>query len=427
MIEAEPPMGLAPPLRPLPPRLLANRDFRVVLVGEGVSAVGDAVSFTALPLLVLALTGSGFAMGIVGVLQTVPDLLFGLVAGALADRWDRRRMMIYADVGRAILTALIPLSVVLGLPTMGVIILVTAPINLLRVAFMAAYTAAVPNLVGRELIGQATSFFEAVFGLSFIIGPAIAGLLAGAIGPGPTLGIDALSFVVSAAMLGRVNRPLRAQARPSESHLLREIREGVTFVASHPILRMVIAFWSATSIVTASIIPVVTYYVTRDRGLGAEAFGFVVSAYSIGSAAGALSTARLTRGQLGAPLLAGNVVAGTLILILTGTSSLPIMLLAALGTGFANSIVLVSYITLRAAASPDELLGRVGSTARTISLGLQPLGMLAGGALLDLAGGGATLRVISAGVIAVSVGFGLSTTLRTASMARLHRTEPASR
>src|SRR5438445_697136 len=134
-------------------RLLENRDFRAVLIGNGVSALGDAVTFTALPLLVLALTGSGLAMGVVGVLQTIPDLVFGLIAGALSDRWDRRRMMVYSDIGRALLTALIPVSVVVGFPTMPVILLVTAPINLCRVAWMAAYTAAVPNLVGRDQLG----------------------------------------------------------------------------------------------------------------------------------------------------------------------------------------------------------------------------------------------------------------------------------
>ena len=85
--------------------LARNRDFRVLLSSQGVSALGDAVSFTALPLLVLALTGSGLAMGIVGALQTLPDLVFGMVAGALADRHDRKRMMFLADLGRAVLTA----------------------------------------------------------------------------------------------------------------------------------------------------------------------------------------------------------------------------------------------------------------------------------------------------------------------------------
>ena len=98
----------APPDAEMEGPLRENRDFVVVLAGQGVSAIGDAINYTALPLLVLFLTGSGLAMGIVGVLQTLPDLVLGLPVGALADRWDRRRMMLYADLGRAVLTAFIP-------------------------------------------------------------------------------------------------------------------------------------------------------------------------------------------------------------------------------------------------------------------------------------------------------------------------------
>ena len=124
--------------------LTENRDFKVLLTSQGISSLGDAVSFTALPLLVLALTGSGFAMGIVGAVQTLPDLIFGMIAGALADRSDRKRMMLLADLGRAVLTALIPISIALGGPTMAVILLVAAPLSILRSFFLASYTASVP-------------------------------------------------------------------------------------------------------------------------------------------------------------------------------------------------------------------------------------------------------------------------------------------
>jgi ENTS family enterobactin (siderophore) exporter len=174
-----------------------NRDFKVVLVSQGASAVGDAVSFTALPLLVFALTGSGLVMGIVGALQTLPDLLFGMVAGAMADRGDRKRMMFLADLGRAGLTALIPLSVLLEGPTLAVILLVSAPLSLLRTFFLAAYTASVPTLVGRSQITQANSYFEAIYSTGYIVGPAIAGILSSTIGPGPTLAIDAATFALS--------------------------------------------------------------------------------------------------------------------------------------------------------------------------------------------------------------------------------------
>ena len=196
----EEPLHLAPataqPAIPDAP-LRGNRDFWVVLVGQGVSSFGDAITNTALPILVLALTGSGFAMGVVGVLSTLPDLVLGLPAGAYADRWDRRWMMFWADLGRAVLTALIPISVALGGPTLVLIMLVTFPMNALRVVWLAAFTAAVPGLVGRGQIARANAVFEAFFNIGWIVGPALAGLLATAIGPGPTIAIDAVTFALS--------------------------------------------------------------------------------------------------------------------------------------------------------------------------------------------------------------------------------------
>ena len=97
---------------PLDVPLRRNRDFLILLCGQSLAALGDAVTLTAMPLLVLQLTGSGVAMGIVGVLGTVPDLIFGLPSGVLADRMDRKRLMMVSDAARAGLTALIPLSVV---------------------------------------------------------------------------------------------------------------------------------------------------------------------------------------------------------------------------------------------------------------------------------------------------------------------------
>jgi MFS family permease len=196
-----------------PEPLARNRDFKVVLVGQGVSSFGDAITNTALPLLVLALTGSGFAMGIVGALSTLPDLLIGLPAGAYADRWDRRRMMFVADLGRAVITVAVPLTYWLGGPTMAIILLITFPLNVLRVLWLAAYTAAVPGLVGRPQIARANAIFESFFTVGWIAGPALAGILSAAIGPASTLAIDAITFVFSSAALLFVRRPLRSAPR----------------------------------------------------------------------------------------------------------------------------------------------------------------------------------------------------------------------
>jgi MFS family permease len=380
------------------------RDFRTMAVGQGISALGDAVSFTALPLLVLALTGSGAAMGIVAALQTLPDLLLGLPAGALADRWDRRRMMLWADVGRAALTALIPLSVWLHLPTMIVILLVVFPINALRVVFMAGWTGAVPNLVGRRLIGPATSYFEAIFALGFIAGPGIAGVLASRIGPGPTLAIDATSFLVSAAALWFIRTPLRATAGPrSESHILAEIRDGIRFVLANRTLRAAVAFWASVGIGTAGLIPALTYFMTRDMGLSPDFLGLVIGTYSLGSLAGGLLAARLTRGNLGPLLLGGNALTGLLLIALSATGNPGLMAGLSLVAGVANTLVLISYVTIRASSTPDELLGRVGATTRMVSVGLQPIGAAVTGLLLDVVAGASTIRVMGAALVVASL------------------------
>jgi MFS transporter, ENTS family, enterobactin (siderophore) exporter len=393
----------------------ALRDFRIIAVGEAISAVGDAVTFTALPLLVLALTGSGTLMGIVAALQTVPDLVVGLPAGALADRWDRRRMMIVADLGRALLTALIPLSTLLAIPTIPVVLIVVAPINVLRVLFLAAWTGAIPRLVGRDLIGPASSYMEAIFAIGFIVGPGVAGLLVGRIGAPATLAIDAVSFVLSAAALYLVRTPLRGErTSPADQHLVADIREGLQFVRDHRLLRAAVAYWGLVGILTAGLIPSLTYLVEGERRQGPDAFGLIVSAYSLGTLVGALVAARLTRGNLGALLVGGGIVIGSIIVALTLV--VPVETVALLGfvAGIANTFVLVSYVTIRASSTPDALLGRVGATTRMISVGLQPVGAATAGVLLDAVGGGPTLRLMGAGLIVAAVGAAFSSTLRSA-------------
>jgi MFS family permease len=405
------------PDEPAAQPLAQNRDFKVLLTSQGVSSLGDAVSFTALPLLVLALTGSGFAMGIVGALQALPDLFLGMVAGALADRNDRKRMMFLADLGRAGLTALIPLSVALAGPTMAVILLVASPMSLLRSFFLAGYTASVPALVGRSQIGRANSYFEAIYSTGYIIGPAIAGVLASTIGPGPTLAIDAVSFALSALGLAFVRRDLRAPVDRPRQRLLIEIREGIDFIAAHPTLRTVIPFWGATSILTAPLVTALAVHLIRDLHYAPSILGLTLSAYGVGTVTGSLVSARrIARGRVGVILLGGNLTMGLSLLVMAFAGGIPVQLGAAFVAGTAQSMVLVTYITLRTAHSPDALLGRIGSTARTISLGLQPIGLLVGGALVDLTSGSTTIALMGLSVAIVSLAFAPVGALRRAAI-----------
>ncbi|MEA2538335.1 MAG: hypothetical protein QOF11_2569 [Chloroflexota bacterium] len=405
----------APRLEDRPVPLGQNRDFMTLLAGQGISAIGDAVSFTAMPLLVLALTGSGLAMGIVGVLQSIPDLLFGMVAGVLADRNDRRRMMLVADGGRALLTALIPLSYVVGIPTLAVVFLVAAPMSVLRSLFLAAYTASLPNLVGRSELGRANSIFEAIYSFGYVIGPGIAGVLVATIGAAQTIAIDAASYAASAVALFLIRKPLTVVRDHPPLELLAEIREGAAYVIGHRPLRDAVAFWGLVSVLSAGLVPALAFYLVREQGFNASILGLVLGAYGLGTVIGAIVTSRLHLRKAGPLLLGGNLVRGLGLAVIALTGSIGVMVGAAVVTGLVDSVVLITYITLRAAASPDELIGRIGGTARTISLGLQPLGFISAGLLIDTIGGGVTLTTIGISLVATSLLFLLSAPLRNAS------------
>ena len=414
-LEGTPPPA-SEPQREAEESLGRNHDFRALLSTQGVSSIGDAVSFTALPLLVFALTGSGAAMGVVGALQTLPDLFFGMIAGALADRSDRKRMMFVADAGRALLTALIPISVWLGGPTLAVILVVAAPMSVLRSLFLAGYTASVPAIVGRSQLARANALFEAVYSTGYIIGPGVAGLLSTVIGPGPTLAIDAVSFFASALGLLLVRRPLIAPTDRPTTHILADIREGIAFILARPTLRSAIAFWGIVSVTTAALVPALTVDITRDLGLEDWALGLLLTTYGAGTVTGALLISRRRRGSAGPLLLGGNLARGLILVGIGVAGGLDLLLPLGFAAGIADSAVLITYLTLRTAHSPDELLGRIGSTARTISLGLQPIGMLAGGLLIDATNGAMTLVAMGATVACLSVVFAPIRALRQAQL-----------
>jgi MFS family permease len=394
--------------------LWRNRDFLTVLLGQGISNVGDAVTATALPLLVLSLTGSGVAMGVVGMLQTLPSFIFGLPAGAIADRWDRRRLMLTLDSGRALLTALIPLARLLHFPAMPVVYAVAFPIGALGVLFYAAYLASVPSLTGRAQIGQANSLFEALESAAWIVGPGVAGLLATWIGPGPALLIDAASFGVSALSLGLVHRPLQTARAEPPKHLLREMRDGITYILTHRVLRAAIGLWASARAVVAVLIPALAFLVTINRHLAPTALGFALSAYALGSLGGTLLAGQLERLRPGVVMLAANLVTGVALLGLAFAPSLALLLGAAATFGVAEGTMLVVYLTLRAHAAPDHLMGRVGSTAAAASVGMQSAGVLVGGVLLQAVGGVAALAAMGVALLLLTLLFAAPPVLRRA-------------
>jgi MFS transporter, ENTS family, enterobactin (siderophore) exporter len=406
--------------------LSRNRDFSTLLVSQSVSAVGDAASATALPLLVLALTGSGLAMGIVGAVSTGADFVMGTIAGAVADRGDRKRMMFLADLGRALFTAVIPLSELVHGPTMAVIVLVSAPLAILRGFFRAGYLAAMPNLVGRSQLARGNGILETAFSASFIVGPAIAGLLVTAIGPGQTLAVDAASFAVSSLGLFFIRRELKAPADRPRSRIVDDIREGVVYVARHPVLRTVILLFAMASAVLTPVAAAMTFRIVRDLGQSPGAFGLALTGLGVGTLVGALFATRLGPGtNVARVLVIALLVMGTPLIAAAAIGSLPAIVVLTALSGAGEATLVVVYISVRAANSPDALVGRIASTARVMALALMPIGSLIGGILIDKVGGTATLAILGAALCVVGLGFSQVGVLREASLAPAQTLPPS--
>ncbi len=398
--------------------LRKNRDFLTLLVSQSISAGGDSVSATALPLLVLALTGSGLVMGIIGAINTATDFVVGTFAGALADRGDRKRMMFVADLGRAVLTALIPISVVLGGPTIAVIALVAAPMAVLRAFFRAGYLSAMPNLVGRSNLARGNGILETAYSASFIFGPGIAGVLVTVIGPGKTLALDAASFAISAVGLMLIRREMKAPADRPKTRIVDDIREGVSFIAHHPVLRTVILVFATSSAFLTPIGAAMTFRIVVDLGLSPGAFGLTLSALGVGSVLGALLASRFGPATNVARVMVASVfVMGITLVGAAAIPSLPVIVALTALSGGAEAALVVVYVSVRAANSPDVLVGRIASTARVMALGLMPIGSLVGGILIDTVGGSETLAILGGLTCALALVFSQVDGLRAASLA----------
>ncbi|WP_437758352.1 MFS transporter [Sorangium sp. So ce1389] len=397
-------------------RPLKQWPFRLFVAGRAVSMVGDVVSRVAVPLLILDQAGSGIALGVVGVLQTAPSFFFGLVAGALADRLEKRITMFAADVGSALLTALIPLSHVLGFDVFTVTMAVALPLGMLRVLYTGAYTAAIPEIVGRDDLPRAMGLLQIIEAAAHVVGPALVGLLVSRLGAASTLAVDAGSFLVSAAALCALPR-LPGALSGARKSLGREVAEGVRFVARHRLLRAMILLWGAVTVATAGIIPVMMFWVSKDLHVDMRWVGLAMSIFAAGSILGAFTVARVPKERLGAVLLVGVVFYGAVLIAVSGASGssngrMLLLALLAVAGGAAFGSMTVSYYTLLPLATPRELVGRVGSTAKTVTQAFQSLGMVATGAVLEVLRGAGSLRVMGATMILAGLLSALPSSIR---------------
>jgi MFS family permease len=389
----------------LPP-LWRNRDYMLLWSGQVVSSVGSTASGLVVPLLILALTGSPAAAGIAGALHMLPYALFSLPAGALVDRWDRKRVMILCDIGRALNLATIPLAFYFGWLTVWQIYINSFIEGTLYVFFSIAEIAAMPKVVPKAQLPHAAAQNQATFAISGIIGPAVGTFLYG-VGRMVPFVVDAVSYAISVCTLSLIRTDFRrepAQVEPgTRRSLKREIGEGLRWLWEKPVVRF-IAFAGAGLNLLLAPLSLIVILLAKSEGAPEEAIGLLFSIGSLGSILGAVIAAPLQN-----RFTVGQIIIGVLWIV---TLLFPLYLISPnfIFLGVISALIFtvfpalnVTTFSYRVALIPDELQGRVNSAFRTIAWGAQPVGALVGGLLLEWLGVHYTIVIFFLGWVVLSM------------------------
>ena len=390
--------------------LRRNRDFLLLWSGQALSVLGSRVSSVAYPLLVLEMTGSPSTAAFVGFAGTAPYLLLQLPAGALADRYNRRRLMIACDCVRALALLSVVVALVAGELTVPQLMVVAFVEGSMFVAFSAAESSAVAHLVPPEQVAMALSQNEARTRGAGMAGPPLGGILFGIARALPFLA-DAVSYLASLASLLAIRREFESASERPRDGLLREIRLGIRWLLGHPFLRDTALVVAGSNMLFEARI-LVLIVLAKEHGASSGTVGLMLAGSGVGGVAGAAIAPWLQRRISPRTVVIGaNWVWAALFplfAVFDTPLALGVVLAACSFVGPAWNVVLGAYSL---ALVPDELRGRVSSVDLLIAFGAIPLGsLLAAGLLAALSPSGASaalavlmLAVAIAAVAAPSV------------------------
>src|SRR5262245_48151212 len=397
------------------PPLWRNGDFVRLWVGQVVSTVGSGVSRLALPLLVLALTGSPVQAGLIGAAQSVPFIILGLPAGALLDRLNRKRVMIVCDVARFLAFGSVPLALALG--RLGTAHLyVVALIQGSALAFFSiAQLAALPRVVPVRQLARAHSLNTASEGIATLVSPGIGGMLIGlasttAVGAALAYLVDSITYLASALTLGTIRTPFQIERKgPPPPPLGHQIREGLTYLWSRLALRLLAVINMLHRMCFAPVQLATVVLAQQAFGADAQTIGLLFTAAGAGGLFAAVTTpwlrARVSAGYSMLGLTAGHALGLTLVALA------PRPAVAAAGLfvgGWMETMTGIVQVSYRLGIIPDELQGRVNSSYRLLSFSAVTLGTAAGGVLLAALGPRVVLLLLAAGIGLIAVGIALS-------------------
>ncbi len=371
--------------------LRRDRDFLRYWAARTVSVSGSAVTYVALPVLVYRLTNSPLWTGLVAVAETVPYLALGLLAGALADRVERRWMMVVADLAGAAVVGSIPLAALLGWLTAVQAVVVAGLAGVLFVFFDAAAFGALPALVGRDRIAAANGWVWGASTVAEIAGPAAAGAALAVLAAPSLMTVDAVSFVVSAALLARITARLSpALDEAGRRPLRQEVADGVAFLWHHPTMRAVTMVGTAQAVAGGAFVGQLVVYADRSLGIhhSDPRLGVLYAGWGVGALAAAMLLPRLAaRVPPQRTVMAALPVSAVLSVAVALAPTFAVALPLVVAWGMAYMLVVVNAVTYRQQVTPEALQSRVNTLGRMLSYAFGfPFGAALAGGVAAVAG-----------------------------------------
>lgn len=366
---------------------LASPIYRRLLLGNTLATLGSFMQATAQGWLVLQLTNSPGLLGLVGAIAGIPTLFLAVIAGVLADRLDRRRLLASSYAVAAILSGVLAGLTITGSVTFWHVAVIACAAGLLITIQMPAGQAIISTVVDRRALGSAIALNSAQYNLSRIIGPSLAGLAIAAGGLALGFVANTLALAMVAVIFARLPLPRTRAVGRLQTAMWGDLRDGVRHVAADPILSALVILAAAPALFILSYLTFLPVYARDILRIGAPGLGLLTGSIGIGALSGALLMAtRRPAGGSGRLLLAG-LVSMSLSLAAFAVSTVVALSCLALAVLGASQVAYYSTTnTLLQTRVPARLRGRVHSLYVLTSIGLLPLGNLVAGAIAERSG-----------------------------------------
>ena len=384
--------------------LLRNRNFLLLYLGGAISASGATMTSLTLVWLVYTETHSAISISYLGLASVVPTIAFGLLAGALVDRVDRRRLMISSDLVRAAAVATIPVLYAFKGFNLPLIIAAVTIVGVFSTIFRPATNALLPTLVEESGVQDANGLITASNSISQMGANAVGGVLIVLAGVHLGLAYNSATYLLSALMLALMVGSAIPASKTVRVPFVTQMKEGLLYIGRNKAILETTVASTFLNLFATMIVPFSVVYVNVYLNAGASFYGYFLASIGLGLAAGSLMV-----GRLGAVRFAGKLFVlaslgfgvGTIGLVLIRSTLLAIAIAASLGIllGLLNT----TFYSIIQLVVPNEVLGRVLSVDEVGSYAAIPLGQVAAGVLIQSTGIVSTYLVAGIGIVLTSV------------------------